>query len=187
MDDYLGFSGESVYALGKVVILAGRVEGCAVMIAHMLAIDVPPTMRFPKITKEIKTRLADDGVPPWSSCTADDVRHWVGAAKWWMDRRDTYFHAQFVHRRLSGEWQPIALQRKHERDHPSHPTRSPCWSMASTRSCATATRSLRRCNARARPPDLRDAHQAVMITARWLHRGEPNTRRPLLGYGYWPV
>ena len=95
---FLGASADVLQSLGKLVIVSGRIEQCAIDLGEIFSVDRAHTLPIGRLLKELRKRSGRWGVPPWSSASATDVESWTLSVEQSMDRRNQVFHAAHLMR-----------------------------------------------------------------------------------------
>jgi hypothetical protein len=111
-DDFLGVPDEVITLYGKMVVVSGRLEKIAISIAETFAVTDASARSFKELVDEIEGRAKQWGVPPWATCSRDDVVSWARDASAAMKKRNFAFHASAIFRATKAGWRLVSLNHK---------------------------------------------------------------------------
>ena len=116
-DGYRSLPDELVLAIGRLVVIAGSLEGVAHGLIEALGVDDARDLSFESLMDRIKKRVRDAGVPEcaeWEPDRLNDlIRQWCIRAKAAVRERNSMLHSYFFFR--PGNADKMMVMREHIR------------------------------------------------------------------------
>ena len=109
-DEFLGVPTPILIAIGKVMVIAGRVEAMADDMAAAFNLDTTQ-LQFAQTCKHIRKALKCP-YPPWITMSTQPVEQWTKDASSAMGMRNQRIHVLHASRPHNSRWQPINIHQR---------------------------------------------------------------------------